>query len=410
MAEPAARLWPRAIAHADLDQFYAAVEALDFPELRGKPVIVGGMPGGRGVVSTASYEARKFGVHSAMPSSQAARLCPQAIWREPRMERYAEKSREVRAVFARYTDLIEPLSLDEAFLDLTGSQRLFGAAETIARRIKEEILEETGLVASVGLAQNKSLAKIASDIRKPDAFVVVQPGAAEAAAFLAPLPLGRLWGVGPKTEARLREWGLRTVGDVARWDAERLARRLGRASAEELQALARGEDDRPVVSEEAPQSIGRENTFAEDIHADGELERELLAFAEDVATRLRARGLQAGGVTLKVRFGDFTTLTRAEQFEEPTDLAEALHAAGVKLLRAKVGRQGRGVRLIGLTATRLAPRTEAAATLFPDEKAVKQRRVADTLDRLRVRFGDEAVTRARLLEGRARNTGTPSDA
>jgi DNA polymerase-4 len=377
--------------------------------LRGKPVIVGGLPGGRGVVCTASYEARKFGVHSGSPSTQAARLCPQAIWREPRMARYAQKSREVRAVFARYTDLIEPLSLDEAFLDLTGSQRLFGPAETIARRIKGEILRDTKLVASVGLAQNKSLAKIASDIRKPDAFVVVPPGAEEAAKFLAPLPVGRLWGVGPKTEERLREWGLRTIGDVARISTELLARRLGRTGAEELQALARGEDDRPVVSEDAPQSIGRENTFAEDIYEEAELERELLAFAEDVATRLRARGLQAGGVTLKVRFGDFTTLTRAEQLDEPSDLAETLHAVAVELLRAKAGRQGRGVRLIGLTATRLAPRAQAPATLFPDEKAIRQRRVAETLDRLRERFGDEAVTRARLLEGRAKNTGTPPE-
>ncbi|MCY3023970.1 MAG: DNA polymerase IV [Planctomycetota bacterium] len=403
------RMWPRAIAHVDLDQFYAAVEMLDFPELRGQPVIVGGLPGARGVVSTASYEARKFGVHSAMPSSQAARLCPHAIWRVPRMERYVEKSREVQAVFARYTDLIEPLSLDEAFLDLTGSQRLFGPAETIAWRIKDEILKETGLVASLGLAQNKSLAKIASDLKKPNALVVVPPGAKEAAEFLAPLPIGRLWGVGPKTEARLREWGLRTIGDLARCDTEFLMRRLGAAGAHDLQALARGEDDRPVVTAEAPQSISRENTFADDLQDDAALERELLAFAEDVAARLRAKGLQAGGVTLKVRFGDFTTLTRALQFEEPTDIAEALHAAGVRLLRTKVSRQGRGVRLIGLAATRLAPRGQAVATLFPDEKAVKQRRVAETLDRLRRRFGDDAVTRARLLEDRPRNTGTPTD-
>jgi len=409
MSWPASLIWPRAIAHVDLDQFYAAVEILDFPELRGKPVIVGGQPGARGVVCTASYEARKFGVHSAMPSTQAARLCPQAVWRTPRMDRYVEMSRQVQAVFARYTDQIEPLSLDEAFLDLTGSQALFGPAETIGRRIKDEILKETQLAASVGLAQNKSLAKIASDLRKPDAFVVVPPGAGEASAFLAPLPVGRLWGVGPKMEERLHEWGLRTAGDLTRCGTEFLARRLGARGAEELLALARGEDGRPVVSAEAPQSVSRETTFAEDVHVDAELQRELLAFAEDVAARLRAQGLQAGGVALKVRFGDFTTLTRALQLEDPTDLAETLHQAAVQLLRTKVAREGRGVRLIGLGATRLAPRANSPATLFPDEKALKQRRVADTLDRLRGRFGEDAVTRARLLEKRPRNTGTPSD-
>ncbi|MGD0093268.1 MAG: DNA polymerase IV [Planctomycetota bacterium] len=409
MSWPASLIWPRAIAHVDLDQFYAAVEILDFPELRGKPVIVGGQPGARGVVCTASYEARKFGVHSAMPSTQAARLCPQAVWRTPRMDRYVEMSRQVQAVFVRYTDQIEPLSLDEAFLDLTGSQALFGPAETIGRRIKDEILKETQLAASVGLAQNKSLAKIASDLRKPDAFVVVPPGAGEASAFLAPLPVGRLWGVGPKMEERLHEWGLRTAGDLTRCGTEFLARRLGARGAEELLALARGEDGRPVVSAEAPQSVSRETTFAEDVHVDAELQRELLAFAEDVAARLRAQGLQAGGVALKVRFGDFTTLTRALQLEDPTDLAETLHQAAVQLLRTKVAREGRGVRLIGLGATRLAPRANSPATLFPDEKALKQRRVADTLDRLRGRFGEDAVTRARLLEKRPRNTGTPSD-
>jgi DNA polymerase-4 len=402
-------IWARAIVHVDLDQFYAAVEILDFPELRGKPVIVGGLPGGRGVVSTASYEARKFGVHSAMASTQAARLCPNGVWRVPRMERYVEKSREVFAVFARYTDLIEPLSLDEAFLDVTGSQQLFGGAETIARRIKAEVLAETRLVASVGLAENKSLAKIASDLRKPDAFVMVPPGAKEAEQFLAPLPVGRLWGVGPKCEEQLHALGLRTVGDLARCDETWLARRLGARGAAEVQALARGEDDRPVTVDEAPKSLGRETTFAKDVRDDTALERELLSFADEVAARLRAKGLQAGGVTLKVRFGDFTTITRAMQLEEPTDVTEALHAAGVQLLRGKVARQGRGVRLIGLTATRLEARGAAPATLFADEKALRQRRVAETLDRLRDRFGDDAITRARLLEARPQDTGTPSD-
>ena len=402
-------LWPRAIAHVDLDQFYAAVEVLDFPELKGKPVIVGGMPGKRGVVSTASYEARKFGVHSAMPSSQAARLCPQAVWRTPRMDRYVETSREIHQVFARYTDLIEPLSLDEAFLDLTGSQRLFGPPEAIALRIKREILAQTGLVASVGVAENKFLAKVASDLRKPDALVVVPPGAAEAARFLAPLPVGRLWGAGPKTCAQLHALGLRSIGDVARADGAHLARRIGIHAAEHLQALARGEDRRAVEGGGRPKSIGRENTFSKDLRDAAAMERELLAFAEDLAGRLRAQGLRAGGLTLKVRLGDFTTLTRACSFEEPTDLAEPLHAAATGMLRERVDLGGQSVRLLGIAATKLAGRGAATESLFPDERSARRRQVAQAVDRLKERFGEESVTRGRLLEDREETTGTPDD-
>lgn len=402
-------LWPRAIAHLDLDQFYAAVEILDFPELKGKPIIVGGMPGKRGVVSTASYEARKFGVHSAMPSSQADRLCPQAIWRKPRMTRYAELSRQIRGIFARFTDQIEPLSLDEAFLDLTGSQRLFGPAESLAKRIKDEILRDTGLVASVGLAENKFLAKIASDLRKPDAFVTVPNGPGEAERFLAPLPLRRLWGVGPKTCERLEALGLRVIGDVARADPGYLERRLGEAAAEHLRNLALGRDLREVEVAARPKSVGRENTFADDLRDRETMRRELLAFAEDVAQRLRHQQLLCGGVTLKVRLGDFTTFTRAASFEEPTDLADPLFHAAARMLDEKVDLRGQGVRLLGIAATRLSGKKEAATSLFPDERAIRGRRAAQAIDRLRERFGDDAVTRGRLLEGREETTGTPDD-
>lgn len=402
-------LWPRAIAHVDLDQFYAAVEVLDFPELKGLPVIVGGMPGKRGVVSTASYEARKFGVHSAMPSSQAARLCPQAIWRKPRMSRYAECSRRIHRVFERFTDRIEPLSLDEAFLDLTGSQRLFGPAEALGLRIKAGILAETGLVASVGLAENKFLAKIASDLRKPDAFVAVPYGPGAAAAFLAPLPLKRLWGVGPKTCERLEALGLRTIGDVARADRAYLERRLGEHAAAHLQGLALGQDNREVEVAGQPKSVGRENTFAEDLRDRDAMRRELLAFAEDVAGRLREQGLTCRGVTLKVRLGDFTTFTRAQAFEEPTDLAEPLYAAACRMLDGKVDFGGQGARLLGIAATRIARRAESAGSLFPDETGLRRRRAAQAVDRLRERYGADAVTRGRLLEGREETTGTPDD-
>jgi DNA polymerase-4 len=398
----------RSIAHFDLDQFYAAVEILDFPELKGKPLIVGGMPNSRGVVCTASYEARVFGVHSAMASAQAARLCPQAIWRVPRMERYAQKSREVRAVFERFTDQIEPLSLDEAFLDLTGSIKLFGPAEQMARRIKDETRADTGLIASVGLAENKFLAKVASDLRKPDGFVVVPPGREAARAMLFPLPVSRLWGVGPKTCERLNKLGFFTVAQIAQADPEFLARRIGKQLAEHLQSLANGEDNREVERAERPKSIGRENTFAQDLHRFEAMERELLYFADDVAARLRQKGLRCNGMTLKVKFADFTRISRAASFEEPTDLAEPIYKAAVHLLRTSVEFSGRGVRLLGIAATRLESGAQAAS-LFPDNDASRHRQVARAVDRLRERFGDEAITRATLLQGREKTTGTPSE-
>jgi len=402
-------LWPRAILHVDLDAFYASVEALDFPELKGKPLIVGGLPGGRGVVSTASYEARRFGVHSAMPSVTAARLCPNAVWRVPRMDRYLEKSREVRAVFERYTDLLEPLSLDEAFLDVTGSQRLFGPPETIGRRIQDEIQAETGLSASVGVAENKFLAKIASDLRKPRGFVVVPRDPAGLRALLDPLPVARLWGVGPKMAERLETLGVRTVGQLAVADRAFLGRRIGEEMTGHLLNLAHGRDDRPVDTGDRPKSIGRENTFVKDLRDREAMERELLGFADEVSARLRAKGLKAFGVTLKVRLGDFTTFTRAETFDEPTDLAEPLFAAGCRMLRSRVDCRGQGVRLLGLTATRLVTPGEWTPGLFRDEGAEKRRRAAEAVDRLRDRFGEDAVTRGRLLQDGEQTTGTPND-
>jgi DNA polymerase IV len=403
------RHWPRVIAHLDLDQYYAAVEILDFPELKGKPLIVGGLPGGRGVVSTASYEARKFGVHSAMASSKAARLCPQAIWRVPRMSRYVEKSSEIRAVFEKYTDQIEPLSLDEAFLDLTGSVKLFGAPEVMARRIKDDIFRETQLVASLGLAWNKFLAKVASDLEKPNGCVIVPPDQDACEKFLAPLPVSRLWGVGPKMREALNKLGFFTIGELARADEKWLCKRIGENSAQHLLALSRGIDNREVERGERPKSIGRENTFAEDLRDPGVMERELLFFADDVARRLRQKGLRCGGMTLKVRRGDFSTITRSVTFEEPTDLAEPLYKAASEMLRQRVDMQGQGVRLLGISAARLAGADEVTQTLFPDEQSSRRRDVAETVDRLRARFGDGAITRGRLLEGREETTGTPSD-
>ncbi|HYF49598.1 MAG TPA: DNA polymerase IV [Planctomycetota bacterium] len=399
----------RAILHVDLDQFYAAVEVLDFPELKGQPVIVGGSPDSRGVVCTASYEARAFGVRSAMASATASRLCPQAIWRPPRMDRYAEKSREVRAVFDRYTDQIEPLSLDEAFLDLTGSIKLFGPADEIAQRIKREIRAETGLVASAGLAENKFLAKVASDLKKPDGFVVVPPGQENAERFLAPLPVNRLWGVGPKSAEVLQKLGFHTVGDIARADVVFLTARLGAIQAEHLYALAHGIDHRPVETGDRPKSIGKENSFARDLYDLDAMERELLACAEDIAQRLRSRALRCGGVTLKIRLSDLTRHTRAELLHEPTDVTEPIFQAAARMLRTRFDFKGQGARLLGIAATHLLSPDEITASLFPDESAERRRRVANAVDRLRDRFGEETITRGRLLEARERTTGTPSE-
>jgi len=408
-SEVVATVWPRAIAHVDLDQFYAAVEILDFPELKGLPLIVGGLPGSRGVVCTASYEARKFGVHSAMGSTQASRLCPQATWRTPRMERYAEKSREVRKVFERYTDQIEPLSMDEAFMDLTGSIKLFGPPETIVRLIKEDIFRETGLVGSAGLAMNKFMAKIASDLRKPNGLVIVPPNQAACEALLAPLPVSRLWGVGPKTAERLKELNVLTVRDLAQMEPEFLARTLGKQAAEHLLLLSRGIDSRDVESGERPKSIGRENTFATDLFDREEMEKELLAFCDEVAATLRSKRFRCLGVTLKVKFPDFTRIARSATFDEATDVADTLYGAVVEMLRTKVNFNGQGIRLLGVSAHRLVTAEEMTPTLFPDEQALRLRRAAEATDRVRARFGAGALVRGRLLEGRSENTGTPGE-
>ena len=397
------------IIHVDLDQFYAAVEILDFPELKGKPLIVGGRPDSRGVVCTASYEARAFGVRSAMPSAQAARLCPRALWRVPRMERYAEKSREVRAVFERFTDRIQPVSLDEAYLEVRGSLKLFGSAEKIGRRIKIEILTDAGLVASVGVAENKFLAKVASDLEKPNGFVVIPPGEEHAARVLNPLPVSRLWGVGPKTGESLSRIGIVTIADLKAADANWLVRSFGRENAARLLSLARGIDRGEVEYGGISKSLGRENTFAKDLREPGAMERELLAFADEVASRLRAEGLKCRGVTLKVKFADFSRTTRALLLNEATDLSEPLYHAARTMLRERVDLAGRGVRLLGLTATHLMSSNLQAPSLFPDIETERKERVAHAIDHLRGRFGERAVTFGRLLEGRQDNTGTPTN-
>ncbi|HXK09124.1 MAG TPA: DNA polymerase IV [Vicinamibacteria bacterium] len=394
---------PRAILHVDMDAFFAAVEQRDRPELRGKPVIVGADPRGgrgRGVVSTASYEARRFGVGSAMPISEAWRRCPQGVYLHPDMDKYARESERIMAIFGRFTDLVEPVSIDEAFLDVTGSARAMGTGEAIARRLKDEIRDETQLTASVGVASSKLVAKIASDMRKPDGLVVVAPG--EEKAFLAPLPVRRLWGVGPKMEEALAKAGVVTIGDLAALDPARLERRLG-THGHDLQRLARGEDDRDVISEGAgAKSLGQEHTYDRDTADPARLRATLLQIADGVAGRLRAHRLRARTVTLKYRDEDFHTTTHARTLPEGTDAGNALFRVASELF-AEI-HCGRKVRLLGIYASHFGDATPQLG-LFDQPKAASP---ADRLrDEVKKRFGDEAITRASLLGRRERRN--PSD-
>lgn len=380
----------RTIVHVDLDAFFAAVEQRDHPELRGRPVIVGGGPTDRGVVSAASYEARAFGVHSAMPLRTAAALCPNGVFLPVRGAVYAAVSREIMAILHRYTPLVEPVSIDEAFLDVTASLALFGPGEAIARQLKAAIRAETGLTASVGVATSKLVAKIASDLRKPDGLVVVPPG--EEAAFLAPLPVERLWGVGPRTAAVLRECGVQTIGDLVALPDALLERRLGRHGPV-LRLRALGIDPEPVVPRRPPKSISHEHTFDVDTADPEVIEATLLALAEGVAGRLRASGARAGTVAVKIRDARFRTITRQVRLAEPTDLAESIWRAALELVRPEV--RGVRVRLLGIAAEHLETATQLG--LF-DASLERRRRLERAADELRRRFGRRAVIRARLLE------------
>jgi DNA polymerase-4 len=351
-------------------------------------VIVGGHRAERGVVSAASYEARRFGVHSAMPLRTAARLCPQGVFLDGRPDRYRELSIQVMKIFASFTPMVEPISLDEAFLDVTASAAAFGDGEAIARRIKARVLDEVGLVVSVGVAANKLCAKVASDLRKPDALVVVPSGGE--AAFLAPLPIRRLWGVGPQVQQALADYGVTTIGDLARLPQATLRRRFGQHGAE-LAQRAMGIDPSAVQPMQAPKSIGHEHTFSVDTVSRQRLEATLLDLAESVASRLRRHEMAAGAVQLKLRYEGFETLTRQMPLARQARESEPLYEAAVALLRRTLV-PGRGVRLIGLTAISLSDVQQL--TLFD---AVRSERLTRSIDAVRERFGEQAITRARLL-------------
>lgn len=378
----------RAIIHVDMDAFYASVEQLDQPSYRGRPVIVGGL-GRRGVVATASYEAREFGVRSAMPMGQARRLCPDGVYLQPRMARYQEVSRDVFAIFREVTDLVEGISVDEAWLDVTGSRALFGDIHAIGARLKATIRERTGLVASIGMAPNKFLAKLASDHDKPDGFFRITTNRARE--FLAPLPVERLWGIGPRVSERLHRAGFATIGELAEADEIALRPLLGSAT-RHFQQLARGIDEREVTPQRPEKSISHEATFERDLHDLPAMQRQLLNLAEAVGARLRRKTLAGATVTVKIRTGAWRTFTRSQTLPQPTASTREIYQTVSGLLaRWRDEHPVDGVRLLGVGVSRLDPGRQRG--LFGSGNA----RVDTTLDEIRTRFGGDAVVRGRLV-------------
>jgi DNA polymerase IV len=390
------------ILHVDLDAFFASVEQLDDPSLRGAPVIVGGL-GNRGVVSAASYEARVYGVHSAMPMARARRACPQGVFVAPRFGRYSECSEAVMAILQSVSPLVEQLSVDEAFVDVAGSRRLFGTPPEIAAQLRGRIRDEIGLTASVGVASTKFLAKLASELAKPDGMLVVPPGTERE--FLAPLPVSRLWGVGPATLRRLDRMGIQTTDDVAELQEDVLAAALGASLGRHLHALARNDDERAVVPERDAKSIGAEETFAVDLRTRADCERELLRLSDRVCTRLRRAQLGARTITLKVRFGNFETKTRARTLSEATDVS----AVVLDTARELLGQfdPSRGIRLLGVSLSQLGdpPRAQGVLAVDREESTERERirRRADVeraVDDVRDRFGSSSVRPAVFTERR----------
>jgi DNA polymerase-4 len=342
---------PRTIVHLDLDAFYAAVEVLENPELKDKPLLIGGRPEERGVVATASYAARRFGVHSAMPMSRALALCPEAIVLPPRHGLYRDFSRRVMGILDQFTPLVEQVSIDEAYLDLTEQVENWEAGLETARRLQARVREDVELSASLGVATNKLVAKVASDRDKPGGLTVVRPG--EEAAFLAPLPVRVLWGVGPVTADSLAEMGVTTVGELARLSEEELGARFGRNGAD-MARRAQGIDNRPVATEHEIKSVSQETTFSRDLSDPKALRRQLWRLSQGVARRLQRSELAAGTVAIKLRYGDFTTLTRQMRLAVPTDDEKVIYRAALALLW-RAWQRGRPVRLLGVTGRHLAP-------------------------------------------------------
>jgi DNA polymerase IV len=388
------------ILHVDMDAFYASVETIKDPALKGKPVIVGGL-GGRGVVTSASYEARGFGVTSAMPIVTAKRLCPHGIYVPNDFDAYLHYSDLIKEVFTSFTPLVEPLSLDEAFLDIAGSLKLFGRPEQIGRRIKARI-GDLGLACTVGGGPNKFIAKLASSSAKPDGLLVV--GSKDVEGWLHPLPLDALWGVGPQTADSLRRMGLRTVGDVAGLSHRTLERVVGEAPGRHLHDLASGRDERSVTPYEPAKSVGSENTYGYDLHDEKEILREVLRLADRTASRLRSKGLCGRTVTLKVRFSNFKTVTRSFTGDELDTTPEIFDVA--RSLLEKLGLDGSRVRLLGVAVGSLAPGPPSRQLdLLGADRTNRVEKASRAVDDIRGRFGNQAVGPAELLDDPATGSG-----
>ncbi|WP_158863802.1 DNA polymerase IV [Leifsonia sp. AG29] len=381
------------ILHVDMDAFFASVELLERPDARGKPAIVG-HAGGRGVVTSATYEARKFGVRSAMPMSQALRLCPTAIILPPHYEKYTQYSRAVMRIFQEVTPLVEPLSIDEAFLDVAGARRLLGSPRRIAELVRARVRDETGLTCSVGVAGTKFMAKLASGRAKPDGLLVIPP--ADTIAFLRPLPVGALWGVGASTQAQLERMGMRTVADIADAPVQVLQRAVGEASARRLHSLANGRDARRVTPESREKSIGHENTFSVDVDDADTLRRELLRLSGRVGERLRSHGLVGRTVSIKVRYSDFRTITRSRTLAEPTNVGRRLFEEAWDVFETiGVDLRATPIRLIGVRAEQLMEAGGDALALWdPDEE---WRETERALDAVSARFGRGVIGPASLV-------------
>ena len=389
----------RAVLHVDMDAFFAAVEVLDNPEFKGRPLVVGGPPESHGVVAAASYEARKFGVRSAMPMARALKLCAHCVRVPARHKRYEEVSDEVLRILLRFTPAVERVSVDEAYLDVTGSARLFGDAEEIARAIKRAVREELGLTASVGVATNRLVAKVASDLEKPDGLVVVRPG--DEAGFLAPMPIEHLPGIGPKTAEALRELGVATLRELAEYPVAALEERLG-VTGPQLRSRARGEDDAPVGVESggreaARKSISSEETLREFTDDVDEIERRLLRLCEDVTWEARGKSVEGRTVTLKLRDDLFNTSTRAETLPRPTNLAREVFETARRLYAARPVGAGRKVRLLGVALSKLTPSGVGQVELLTDETREREKRLESAVDEIREKMGEDAVLRARLV-------------
>ncbi len=392
----------KTILHVDMDAFFASVEQHDHPEWRGKPLVVGSPPDQRGVVAAASYEARKFGIHSAMPSRTAFKKCPQAIFVRGNMARYKEVSRQIMRIFESYTPLVQPLSIDEAFLDITGSQRLFGNGEEIARKIRRDIREQTGLTASVGVAPNLFLAKLASDMNKPDGITLVPFDPKAIKAFLAPLPIGKMWGVGKVTQKKLLALELPTLGKLQTCNIQTLGKALGQRAAQTFSRLAHGIDEREIGGETQDKSISNETTFKQDTTDRDHIEATYKALIDKVAARLRHAGLYATTVHLRLRWSDFSTITRQTRLTLPACDDPTLRETGIELLNENL--QDRPVRLIGFGVSGLVA-TDQPQTLqlnlfdAPDTTQHEKRsRLSHTADSIRKKYGTQSIQRASAIE------------